>query len=62
MADFTVYKTATGIIEHVISSDCNISDIIVESDETIVAGNYSPGAYKFVDGVATAIDRPAVDP
>jgi hypothetical protein len=62
MADFTVYKTATGIIEHVISSDCDISDIIVESDETIVAGNYSPGGYKFVDGVATVINRPAVDP
>ncbi len=34
MKDFTVYKTSTGIIEHVISSDCEVDDIIIESDET----------------------------
>jgi hypothetical protein len=55
MKDFTVYKTATGIIEHVTSSDCELSDIPIEDDETIVEGNYSPSKFKFVNGVATEI-------
>lgn len=50
MIDFTVYKTATGIVEHVISSDCTIDDIPIENDETIVEGNYSASKYIFVNG------------
>tara|TARA_X000001036_G_C20550736_1_gene754277 strand:- start:907 stop:1074 length:168 start_codon:yes stop_codon:yes gene_type:complete len=50
MKDFTVYKTDTGIIEYVTSSDCNITDIPIKKDETIVEGNYSPSKYKFVNG------------
>lgn len=55
MKDFTVYKTATGIVEHVISSDCEVDDIIIESDETIVEGNYSPTKFRFVNGVPEEI-------
>lgn len=50
MKHFTIYKTETGIIESVISSDCNVDDILVGSDETIVEGYYSPSSIKFVDG------------
>ncbi|MAV78682.1 MAG: hypothetical protein CMC22_00315 [Flavobacteriaceae bacterium] len=50
MKDFTIYKTDTGIIEYVTSSDCNITDIPIKEDETIVEGNYSPSKYKFVNG------------
>ncbi len=50
MKDFTVYKTSTGIIEYVTSSDCDLADIPVKAGETKVEGNYSPSKYKFVDG------------
>lgn len=50
MTDFTVYTTATGIIEYVTSSDCSIDDIPIKNTETIVEGNYSPSKYKFVNG------------
>lgn len=50
MTDFTVYTTATGIIEYVTSSDCSIDDIPIKNTETIVEGNYSASKYKFVNG------------
>ena len=50
MKYFTVYKTATGIIETVVTSDCDLSEVTVGSDETVVEGYYSPSAIKFVDG------------
>ena len=56
MKDFTVYKTLTGTIEHVISSDCEVDDIIIESDETIVEGNYSPTKFRFVNGEPQEIE------
>ena len=56
MKDFTVYKTSTGTIEHVISSDCEVDDIIIESDETIVEGNYSPTKFRFVNGEPQEIE------
>ena len=54
--DYTVYKTATGIIEHITSTDAEIDEILINEDETIVEGNYSSSKYQFVDGEPTEIE------
>jgi|TARA_R110002073_G_C9202264_1_gene558196 hypothetical protein len=50
MKYYTVYKTATGIIEHTITTNADIEECIKQEDETIVEGEYAPSKYIFVNG------------
>jgi|TARA_R110000803_G_scaffold116665_1_gene185261 hypothetical protein len=50
MNHYTVYKTETGIVEHVITTNALIGDCLTQDDETIVEGKYSPSKYKFING------------
>lgn len=47
---YTVYKTQTGIIEHIITTNADINECPVQNNETIVEGEFSASKYKFVDG------------
>ena len=56
--NYTVYTTATGVVVSTGSSNVtDVADIGKESGQTVVEGTYPPGAYKFVDGTATAIEE-----
>ena len=50
MKYYTIYKTATGIIEHTIATNADIDECITKDDETIVEGEYSASKYKFING------------
>ncbi len=52
MKYYTIYKTATGIIEQTIATNADMDECITKDDETIVEGEYSPSKYKFVNGIA----------
>tara|TARA_R110000764_G_scaffold216783_1_gene303758 strand:- start:35 stop:235 length:201 start_codon:yes stop_codon:yes gene_type:complete len=47
---YTVYKTETGVIEHVITTNALLNECLTQTDETIVVGEYSPSKYKFING------------
>ena len=52
MADYTIYKTATGDITTCGTTNLTINDIILESDESIIEGMYEAEKYKIIDGAA----------
>ena len=52
MADYTIYKTATGDITTCGTTNLTVNDIILESDESIIEGMYEAEKYKIIDGAA----------
>tara|TARA_S200002703_G_scaffold159049_1_gene171260 strand:+ start:1043 stop:1411 length:369 start_codon:yes stop_codon:yes gene_type:complete len=50
MAEYTIYKTATGDITTCGSTNLTINDIILESDESIIEGLYEAENYKIIGG------------
>ena len=50
MKYYTIYKTATGLIEQPIATNADIDECITKDDETIVEGEYSASKYKFING------------
>jgi hypothetical protein len=52
MAEYTIYKTATGDITTCGSTNLTINDIILESDESIIEGLYEAENYKIIGGEA----------
>tara|TARA_B100001250_G_scaffold331974_1_gene297248 strand:- start:2902 stop:3102 length:201 start_codon:yes stop_codon:yes gene_type:complete len=50
MKYYTIYKTATGLIEQTIATNADIDECITKDDETIVEGEYSASKYKFING------------
>lgn len=52
MAEYTIYKTATGDITTCGSTNLTINDIILESDESIIEGLYEAENYKIIEGEA----------
>ena len=52
MAEYTIYKTATGDITTCGSTTLTINDIILESDESIIEGLYEAENYKIIEGEA----------
>ena len=52
MADFTIYKTNSGIIESSGSTNVSINFINLENDQSIIEGIYEVEQYKIIDGSA----------
>ena len=52
MADFTIYKTNSGIIESSGSTNVSIDFINLENDQSIIEGIYEVEQYKIIDGSA----------
>ena len=52
MAEYTIYKTATGDITTCGSTNLTINDIILESDESIIEGLHEAENYKIIGGAA----------
>ena len=52
MADYTIYKTATGDITTCGTTNLTVNDIILESDESIIEGMYEAEKYKIINGAA----------
>ena len=50
MKYYTIYKTATGLIEQTIATNADIYECITKDDETIIEGEYSASKYKFING------------
>ena len=50
MADFTIYKTTTGVIESCGSTNVGIDIINLESDQSIIEGIYEVEKYKIISG------------
>ena len=49
MKYYTIYKTATGLIEQTIATNADIDKCITKDDETIIEGEYSASKYKFIN-------------
>ena len=52
MTDFTTYKTTTGDITSCGSTNVSLSDIALETDESVIAGIYEAEKYKIIGGSA----------
>ena len=50
MKYYTIYKTATGLIEQTIATNADIDECITKDYETIIEGEYSASKYKFING------------
>ena len=50
MKYYTIYKTATGLIEQTIATNADIDECITKDDEPIIEGEYSASKYKFING------------
>ena len=47
--DFTIYKTATGDIVSNGTTNCELDQLILNSDESIIEGVYKIDNYKIID-------------
>jgi len=56
MADFTIYKTATGVIESCGSTNVGIEIMNLESGQSIIEGIYEVEKYKIISGSAVEQD------
>nr|BAR28575.1 putative phage tail fiber protein [uncultured Mediterranean phage uvMED]BAR29160.1 putative phage tail fiber protein [uncultured Mediterranean phage uvMED]BAR29197.1 putative phage tail fiber protein [uncultured Mediterranean phage uvMED] len=54
--DYTIYKTATGHIVSNGNTNCDLSEIILNNDESIIEGIYEINKYKIIDGLAIEQD------
>tara|TARA_R110001592_G_scaffold232357_1_gene489744 strand:- start:15 stop:383 length:369 start_codon:yes stop_codon:yes gene_type:complete len=52
MADYTIYKTANGVIESCGSTNVGIDQINLESHQSIIEGVYEVEKYKILSGSA----------
>ena len=52
MTDFTTYKTTTGDITSCGSTNVALSDIALQTDESVIAGIYEAEKYKIISGSA----------
>ena len=52
MADYTIYKTANGVIESCGSTNVGIDQINLESHQSIIEGIYEVEKYKILSGSA----------
>ena len=54
MKEYTIYKTSSGNIVGGGVTNSELSDIIIESDESIIEGNYDIDKYKIISGSAVS--------
>ena len=52
--EYTIYKTSSGNIVSGGITNSELAQIIIESDESIIEGNYGIDKYKIVDGKAVS--------
>lgn len=52
MTDFTTYKTTTGDITSCGSTNVSLSDIALQTDESVIEGIYEAEKYKIISGSA----------
>ena len=50
MADFTIYKTDTGEIISNVSTNADVTDILLEDGQSIIEGIYEIDEHKIIDG------------
>ena len=54
MKEYTIYKTSSGNIVGGGITNSELSKLILESDESIIEGNYEIDKYKIIDGKAVS--------
>jgi len=52
MTDFTTYKTTTGDITSCGSTNVSLSDVALQTDESVIAGIYEAEKYKIISDSA----------